>query len=51
MTINGSLTPQFWQALFQAQERGQQNQNGYTYAIASKRTAGDAHHLAQRPLS
>ncbi len=36
MTINGSLTPQLWTALFQAQERGEQNANGYTYAIASK---------------
>ncbi len=36
MTINGSLTPQLWTALFQAQETGQQNTNGYTYAIANK---------------
>ncbi len=38
MTIDGSLTPQFWKALFRAQDRGQMNQNGYTYAIASKAT-------------
>jgi Bacterial Ig-like domain/L,D-transpeptidase catalytic domain len=36
MSIDGSLTPQLWQALFQAQSRGEQNANGYTYAIASK---------------
>ncbi|MGB6454412.1 MAG: Ig-like domain-containing protein [Streptosporangiaceae bacterium] len=36
MTIDGSLTPQLWTALFQAQQQGQQNANGYTYAIASK---------------
>jgi Bacterial Ig-like domain/L,D-transpeptidase catalytic domain len=36
MTINGSLTPQLWTALFQAQESGQQNANGYTYAVANK---------------
>ena len=38
MTIDGSLTPQFWKALFRAQDRGQMNQNGYTYAVASKST-------------
>jgi hypothetical protein len=37
MAINGSLTPQFWQALILAQQRGEQNKNGYTYAVASKR--------------
>ncbi|MGH3303772.1 MAG: L,D-transpeptidase family protein [Streptosporangiaceae bacterium] len=36
MTIDGSLTPQLWAALFQAQQLHQQNANGYTYAIASK---------------
>jgi lipoprotein-anchoring transpeptidase ErfK/SrfK len=36
MTIDGSLTPQLWTALFQAQQRGEQNANGYTYAIANK---------------
>jgi hypothetical protein len=36
MTIDGSLTPQLWTALFQAQESGQQNANGYTYAVANK---------------
>jgi lipoprotein-anchoring transpeptidase ErfK/SrfK len=38
MTINGSLTPQLWTALFQAQQSGQQNTNGYTYAVANKGT-------------
>jgi lipoprotein-anchoring transpeptidase ErfK/SrfK len=38
MTIDGSLTPQLWTALFQAQESGQQNANGYTYAVANKGT-------------
>jgi hypothetical protein len=37
MTINGSLTAQFWRALILAQQTGEQNQNGYTYAVASKR--------------
>ena len=36
MTLDGSLTPQLWRALFRAQERGEQNRTGYTYAIASK---------------
>jgi hypothetical protein len=36
MTINGDLTPQVWNALFQAEASNQQNVNGYTYAIASK---------------
>jgi lipoprotein-anchoring transpeptidase ErfK/SrfK len=36
LPINGSLTAQFWQALFAAQQRGERNANGYTYAIASK---------------
>jgi Bacterial Ig-like domain/L,D-transpeptidase catalytic domain len=36
MTIDGSLTPRLWQALFQAQARGDRNQVGYTYAIANK---------------
>jgi hypothetical protein len=36
LPINGSLTPQFWQALFTAQLHGEQNTNGYTYAVASK---------------
>jgi hypothetical protein len=38
MTIDGSLTPQLWKALFRAQARGDRNQVGYTYAIASKGT-------------
>ena len=36
LTINGNLTAKFWNALFLAQERGQQNQNGYTYAVADQ---------------
>jgi hypothetical protein len=36
MTIDGSLTPQLWKALFRAESTGDRNQNGYTYAIASK---------------
>jgi Bacterial Ig-like domain/L,D-transpeptidase catalytic domain len=36
LPLNGSLTPQFWQALFTAQQHGEQNTNGYTYAVASK---------------
>ncbi len=36
MPIAGNLTPQVWNALFAAQQRGQRNTNGYTYAIASK---------------
>jgi lipoprotein-anchoring transpeptidase ErfK/SrfK len=36
MTANGSLTPQFWNALFAAQASGQKNGNGYTYAVANK---------------
>jgi hypothetical protein len=36
MTIDGSLTPRLWNALFRSQALGEQNQNGYTYAIASK---------------
>ncbi len=37
MTINGAVTPRLWKALFEAEATGQRNQNGYTYAIASKR--------------
>ncbi len=36
MTIDGNLTPRLWNALFQAEASGDVNQNGYTYAIASK---------------
>jgi hypothetical protein len=36
MPLDGSLTPQLWKTLFAAQQRGEQNANGYTYAIASK---------------
>jgi hypothetical protein len=38
LTINGDLTPQVWNALFQAEDSDQQNVNGYTYAIANKGT-------------
>ena len=36
MTINGNLTPGFWKALFKASAKGEQNTNGYTYAVANK---------------
>ena len=36
MPIDGSLTPQLWNALFAAQQRGERNTNGYTYAIANQ---------------
>jgi hypothetical protein len=36
MTINGTLTRKFWTALLLAQEHGQRNQNGYTYAVADQ---------------
>jgi hypothetical protein len=36
MTVDGSLTRQFWRALVLAQQSGEQNQNGYTYAVANK---------------
>lgn len=36
MKMSGNLTPQLWKALFVAQQRGERNANGYTYAIASK---------------
>jgi len=36
MTINGNLTAKFWAALILAQERGERNQNGYTYAVADQ---------------
>ena len=36
MTVDASLTRQFWRALLQAQQSGEQNQNGYTYAVANK---------------
>jgi L,D-transpeptidase catalytic domain/Bacterial Ig-like domain len=38
MTIDGSLTPQLWTALFSAVQLNQQNTNGYTYAVANKGT-------------
>jgi len=36
MTIDGNLTARFWAALILAQERGERNQNGYTYAVADQ---------------
>ena len=36
MTVDGNLTPKFWTALFLAQERGERNKNGYTYAVANQ---------------
>jgi len=36
MTIDGSLTPRLWKALFQAEATGDRNLDGYTYAIANK---------------
>jgi len=36
MPIDGSLTPQLWNALFAAQQRGERNTNGYTCAIANQ---------------
>jgi lipoprotein-anchoring transpeptidase ErfK/SrfK len=36
LPIDGNLTPQVWNALFAAQQRGERNTNGYTYAVASK---------------
>jgi hypothetical protein len=36
LTINADLNPKFWSALFLAQDRGQRNSNGYTYAVADQ---------------
>ncbi len=36
MLITASLTPKFWHALFLADDSGQLNSVGYTYAIANK---------------
>ena len=36
MTIDGKLTARLWSKLFKAAASGERNQNGYTYAIASK---------------
>jgi peptidoglycan hydrolase-like protein with peptidoglycan-binding domain len=36
MTINGEATSALWSALFRARGAGQNNVNGYTYAVASK---------------
>jgi lipoprotein-anchoring transpeptidase ErfK/SrfK len=36
MTVDANLSAKFWNALFLAQERGQRNQNGYTYAVADQ---------------
>jgi peptidoglycan hydrolase-like protein with peptidoglycan-binding domain len=38
MTIDGTVTGRLWAAVFRAVSRGEQNTNGYTYAIASKAT-------------
>jgi lipoprotein-anchoring transpeptidase ErfK/SrfK len=56
MTIDGNLTPKFWTALFLAQERGERNQNGYTYAVADQRdpetlTIYHNGHFAMRSLT
>jgi peptidoglycan hydrolase-like protein with peptidoglycan-binding domain len=36
MTINGDVTSALWSALFKARSVGQNNVNGYTYAVVSK---------------
>ena len=36
MTINGDPTPALWSALLKASSLGQNNVNGYTYAVTSK---------------
>jgi peptidoglycan hydrolase-like protein with peptidoglycan-binding domain len=36
MTINGEVTPALWSALLRARSAGQNNVNGYTYAVTSK---------------
>jgi lipoprotein-anchoring transpeptidase ErfK/SrfK len=36
MTVDADLNSKFWNALFLAQERGERNQNGYTYAVADQ---------------
>ncbi len=36
MTINGDVDSALWNALFRARSAGQNNANGYTYAVASK---------------
>ena len=36
MTVDGNLTARFWNALFKAQQAGERNQNGYTYAVADQ---------------
>ena len=56
MTVDASLTPQFWRALFRAQLRGERNTNGYTYAVASKHvpetlTIYHNGHIAMRTLA
>jgi peptidoglycan hydrolase-like protein with peptidoglycan-binding domain len=38
MTINGDVTGALWSALLKAASTGQNNVNGYTYAVASKRS-------------
>jgi lipoprotein-anchoring transpeptidase ErfK/SrfK len=36
MMPDGNLTPKVWDAIFTAQQKGQHNTAGYTYALASK---------------
>jgi hypothetical protein len=36
MPVNADLNAKFWNALFLAQQQGQRNQNGYTYAVADQ---------------
>jgi peptidoglycan hydrolase-like protein with peptidoglycan-binding domain len=36
MTIDGTVGPRLWSALFRAAQKGHRNGNGYTYAVASK---------------
>jgi len=38
MTINGNVDGALWNALFKARSAGQNNVNGYTYAVVSKGT-------------
>lgn len=37
MTVDGNVTNRLWNALFRAQQNGDRNQNGYTYAVADQR--------------
>jgi hypothetical protein len=56
MAIDGKLTTKFWNALFLAQQNGERNQNGYTYAVADQRdpetlTIYHNGHFAMRSLT